>query len=221
MSMNLIPLYFYFMVLSFIASLTAYSNSNPENNYLKWWPPFLFLTLLVELSGSYLYLDGKNNTFIYNSFSIVEFPFYMANLSFFVRKPLAKKIIRYTAVLYAVITLINMLFIQGIMTFNSITFALGCLLIASFCVYYFLELFRSPKAIKLKNDPAFWICTGLLFFYCVSFPFFALANLSGGLPKILLKHFQTIVTILNCFLYTLFTIAFLCNRTRNYSSSSS
>jgi hypothetical protein len=221
MSLTLIPIYFYFIAVSFLVSLSLYSNSTPEYPSLKWWPPFLFLTLLVELAASFLYLDSKNNTFVYNFFILVEFTFYMINLSFFVRNPRAKKIIRLTIIPFTLFTVFNYLFLQGIMKFNSITYSVGSLFIVSFSIYYFFELFRSPKSVKLRTDPAFWICIGLLFFYVVLFPFYALANFSIQFPRFLMKNFQDIISILNCFLYTLYTIAFLCKRTRNYTQSSS
>ncbi|MGZ8557320.1 MAG: hypothetical protein ACXWWC_03260, partial [Chitinophagaceae bacterium] len=77
-----------------------------------------------------------------------------------------KKIIKAVLLIYALTSTVNIIFIQKMKAFHTITYSLGCLLIVIFCFYYFLELFKLPKSVKLKNNPAFWICTGLLFFYC-------------------------------------------------------
>jgi hypothetical protein len=43
----------------------------------------------------------------------------------------------------------------------------------------------------------------------------------SGISRLVLRNFTQIVTILNVFLYSLFTIAFICIRTRKYSLSQS
>ena len=85
-----------------------------------------------------------------------------------------KKVIRIIMILYALIAIINIIFIQKMKAFHTVTYAFGCLLIVAVCIYYFFELFKIPKSVKLKNNPAFWICSGLLFFYCCGFPLFGL-----------------------------------------------
>lgn len=219
--MPTLPIYFYFIALSFLVSLSIYVKPVVGYDYLKLWPIFLFLTLTVELIASFLYESSQNTISLYNFFGIVEFSFYLLNLSLFIRKPVVKKIIHYFIPLYAFLSTINIFFIQGVKSFSTISYSLGCLIIVCFCIYYFFELFRSPKSVKLKNDPAFWICTGLLFFYCCTFPMFALINFWQDISKLFIKNFESILIILNTFLYALITIAFICLRTRNYTLSSS
>jgi hypothetical protein len=216
--MSLLNIYFYFIILSFIVSLFVYKYSS--HTYLIYFPPFLLATLVGEFVASYLGYLGKNNVFIYNFFSVVEFCFYMLLVSNIIHTNKAKRIIRICSLLYAVIAISNILFFQGMKVFHTITYCLGCLLIVGVCIYYFFELFRSPKSIKLSRDPAFWICSGLLFFYCCGFPLYAFVNFWGQ-SEFMARSFGNIFTILNIFLYSLFTIAFLCSRTRNYISSPS
>lgn len=123
--------------------------------------------------------------------------------------------------LYLVVAIVNILFIQKIKTFHTTTYAFGCLLVVSFSIYYFLELFRIPRSGKLQYNPAFWICTGLLFFYCCGFPLYGLVNLWKSSWKLMVNNFTLITEILNIFLYSLFTIAFICARTRKYTLSPS
>jgi hypothetical protein len=216
--MSFIPIYIYLIALSFIVALFIYKT--PPYPYLKLFPPFLFATLVAEVTGSYLWSIKKNNNFIYNFFTVIEFCFYMFLLSLIINNLKAKKYIRVCAIFYALISVSNIIFFQGMKMFHTITYSLGCLLIVAVCIYYFLELFRSPKAIKLSKDPAFWICSGLLFFYCCGFPLYAFINFWARF-KWMTYSFENIFTILNIFLYSLFTIAFLCNKTRNYISSPS
>ncbi len=120
--------------------------------------------------------------------------------------------------IYALAAVLNIVYIQKMQTFHTYTYVIGCLIIVIFCIYYFFELFRLPKSVKLKNNPSFWICSGLLFFYCCGFPLFGLINSWGNISPLILRNFDAIVTILNIFLYSLFTIAFLCRiKVRKYT----
>jgi hypothetical protein len=58
-----------------------------------------------------------------------------------------------------------------------------------------------------------------LFYYSCSFPIFGLANFVKNAPPIILKNLGVIIVLLNVFLYSSFTIAFLCRlRTRKSTS---
>lgn len=216
--MSFLQPYFYFIALSFIVSLFAYKDFRYP--YLKWLPPFLFLTLIIEFVASYINgVKGDPNTAIYNLFSVFEFCFYLFLISLIIRNAKAKKIIAFASLFYAFVSLGNIFFFQGINHFHTVTYSLGCLMIVAACIYFFLELFRLPRAVKLSVDPAFWICSGLLFFYCCGFPLYAFLNFWAQFEWVV-TNFQKIVAILNIFLYSLFIIAFLCHKTRKYTSSS-
>jgi len=217
--MSFLPLYVYFIAISFLTSLSVYFISKDAPFYLKMFPPFLLATLVVESLGTYLSSIGKQNVWLYNFFTVIEFCFYLEVISLIISNRKMKKIIRVILVVYALASSINIIFLQQIMVFHTFTYAIGCLLIVAVCVYYFYELFKVPKAIKLWNNPAFWICSGLLFFYCCGFPLYGFANFISGISKLIISNFHSIIIILNIFLYSLFTIAFLCQfKTRKYIS---
>ncbi|MET0462324.1 MAG: hypothetical protein ABW007_04195 [Chitinophagaceae bacterium] len=213
------PLFVYFIGISFLASLSVYFLPKPAERYLKLFPPFLFATATVEIVGGYLESIGKQNVALYNVFTVIEFCFYFFVLAEVVHKSVMKKIMRITIFIYAVSALVNIFFFQGQKGFHTVTYSIGCLLVVIFCIYYFWELFRLPKSVKLHLNPAFWICTGLLFFYCCGFPLYGFINYLVTVSPLLRYNFFTIVTILNIFLYSLFTIGFLCRiRIRKYTS---
>jgi hypothetical protein len=217
--MGFLLLYHYFIVLSLLVSILTYKERSPL--YLKLMSPFLFLTLLTECYSSYLSTINRNNISIYNFFSAFEFGFYLFLISLIIRSARVKKFIWITIGVYFLVAVTNILFVQGIKTFHTTSYAIGCLLVVAFCIYFFYELFRAPSRGKLQYNPAFWICTALLFFYCCGFPLYGLMNLWARTLPLVVNSFETITTILNSILYSLFTIAFLCTRTRNYISSSS
>ncbi|MEO5564231.1 MAG: hypothetical protein ABIR18_12370 [Chitinophagaceae bacterium] len=212
--------YIFVLTLSFLASLTVFYKLNAVDSYLRYFPPFLLATILIELLGLYLNGKGRDNILTYNFFTAFEFCFYMWIVNLIINEKQVKKIIRITILVYAIIAAGNIIFIQT-GQFHTVTYALGCLMVVVVCIYYFFELFRLPRSIKLSSNPAFWICSGLLFFYCCGFPLFGLLNYWSGISKLVLKNFGQILTILNVFLYSLFTLAFLCIRTRKYTLSPS
>lgn len=213
------PLYIYFIAISFLFSLTVYLNRQQTPLYLLLFPPFLITTLTVEIIGASLSDRQQSNVWLYNFFTVFEFCFYLLLVSFIINNYKMKLILRYTSLVYAVAASANIIFVQRIGAFHTVTYSIGCLLIVAACVYYFFELFKRPKAIKLKNTPAFWICSGLLFFYCCGFPLFGMFNFLSGISNLIIKNFYAIIIILNIFLYSLFTIAFLCRlKTRKYIS---
>ena len=217
--MSFLPLNIFFIAISFLASISIYFTSKSSPFYLKLFPPFLLATLVTESFGAFLSSIGRTNVWLYNFFTVFEFCFYLWVINLIINNRLLKKIIRISLLLYMVISVNNIIFIQKMKAFHTVTYALGCLLVVIFCVYYFFELFKLPKSVKLKNNPAFWICTGLLFFYCCGFPLYGLTNYLSGISRLIIKNFYSIIIILNIFLYSLFTIAFLCRlKARKYTS---
>lgn len=205
------PLFIYFIGISFVASLTVYFVPKPAQLYLKIFPPFLLATASVELLGLYMQERNSSNLKIYNFFTVIEFCFYFFVLSQVIANLRMKKVIIATIFIYAAGAAVNILFFQGAKkTFHTVTYSIGCLLVTVYCIFYFWELFKLPKSIKLHLNPAFWICTGLLFFYICGFPLYGFINYLVSVSVLLRNNFFLIVTILNIFLYTLFTIGFLC-----------
>jgi hypothetical protein len=204
-----LPLYMFFLVASIIAGLSGYFQKEVPR-YLKLFPLFLVLTLSVECYGFWLAYYKKNNIVLYNVYAILNFSFYLFVLKEVITTPRIKKIIFYAILGFIFFALYNIIFFQHLHNWNSVNYMFGCLLVVAFCIYFFYELFRKPKSTKLSKEPAFWICSGLLFFYCSSFPFLGLNNFLQNIPSILMRNLGYILTVLNILLYTLFTIAFLC-----------
>ena len=215
--MSFLPLYVYFIFISFLASLSVYSASNTLYSYLRFFPPFLFTTIIVEFLGTYLASARRSNLSLYNFFSVFEFCFYFFVISLIISNKKMKKAVIVAMAMYFVIAITNIIFIQKLKAFHTVTYAFGCLVIVAACVYYFFELFKLPKSVKLKNNPAFWICSGLLFFYCCGFPLYGMFNFLSGISRLIIRNFYSIIVILNIFLYSLFTIGFLCRlKVRKY-----
>ncbi|OQP58503.1 hypothetical protein [Niastella populi] len=195
-------------ILCLLASITLFFQASVPR-YLKAFPFFMLITLVVEVTAWLLLQYKINVTLLYIVFTSFEFMFYLFIVAYSIYNLKVRKIILWLLAVYPVLVLLNRLFIQQ-RSFHTITYSIGCLLVVAACIFYFFELFQSTHSVNLIKEPAFWICSGLLFFYCCTFPLIGLWNYLHNLPGIILKNLNYILTFLNILLYSLFSIAFLC-----------
>lgn len=78
-------IYFAMIVISALAGLAVYFQKETAL-YLRLFPIFLLLTILVELAVSYLKVHGKSVQTIYSFFGAFEFLFYMFVLKEIIQK---------------------------------------------------------------------------------------------------------------------------------------
>lgn len=204
-----IPEQYYFIALSSIAGFIALKQKR-ISRHLWLFPFFLVLTLVVEIAGWQLSMKAQNNADLYNFFSLAASTYYMSLIMEVVYSRRARKVILWIMTVYVIISLINILFIQKIDAFHTMTYSIGCFLIVVISIYFFYELLRVPRSIDLKKEPAFWIVAGLLFFYICTLPILGVLNYLFSIPGVIARSLEQIIMILNVLLYSLFTIGFLC-----------
>jgi|SRR5579862_1567816 len=197
------------IAIALLASFTVYFRPQ-AHSYLRIFP--IFLSIIAILGGiiGYLSVYGINNIILFNVFSIFAFCFYFFVLSQIIVNTKIKKLIFFIMFLYPVLAFVNTIIIQKITVFHTRSYSIGCLLIVAFCIYYFYELFHLPRAINLLKETSFWICSGLLFYYACSFPLFGFINSLKNPSNMIKIHLGIIFNLLDVFLYSSFTIAFLC-----------
>lgn len=203
------PITVYFEFFSLLFSLTLYFRRGVPL-YLKLFPPFLAMTLVIEVVGWTRKGKDIDASLMYFLFIAFEFVFYLYMLRYVIRTARVKKVILSLVFIYSVLALVSIFIIEA-NTFPSISYSFGCLFIVGVCIYYFYELFHYPAATSLLREPAFWICTGLMFFYICSFPLFGLYKLLYSASSTIMLNISTILDVMNGFLYTFFSVAFLCS----------
>jgi hypothetical protein len=203
-----LPVYMYFLFISAAAGFILLRPASPL--YLKLFPFFLLSSAICEYIGWKMGTHRIPNTLLYNYLSTYEFTFYLLMIRMIIVKKTFKAIILWVACAYPAFCLLNIYLIQGPHTFHSFSYCTGCLLIVLTCIYYVIELFQLPNTINLLKEPAFWICSGLLFFCTVSFPLLGLTNYVYNISPIIIENLKFILNWMNVLLYAMFIIAFMC-----------
>lgn len=189
--------------------------------YLKIFPFFLLLILLVELGGQLLQEKGLNNTLLFNLFSVIEFFFFTYFFREVIPNPRIKKIITTISYLLPLLCLADIFLIQGPHIFHTYTYIIGCLVMVGLGITYFYHLFNSTERVDLLHEPAFWISIGIIFFFICSVSVVGSFNYISILPKLIRVNLQKILLLVNTFFYLIFIIAFLCQINILKSSSNS
>ena len=193
----------------FLASLTIFVRPAKER-FLKYLSLFLFVNFLLDTATCYTAVYSINNVFLNDVDSILVVSFHLYVLRAIVTGRKVKRFLLYSLLAYPLLCMINIFLVQTSGAFHTITYSFGCLLVVSSCIYYFWQLFQQKHSVDLVRQPAFWICSGLLFFYACTFPLFGMTNLMRALPAVILQNLFYIFILLNIFLYLSFTIAYLC-----------
>jgi len=203
-------IYVLFILLAFVAACALYTQKK-RSLVLYFLPPFLMLAFFVEAAGIWMSYRNVNNLMLYIIFTTIEFSFYCWLISEVIEIASIKKALLHCTWIYPVLVVLNKIFLQqGADHYPTITYALGCLVIACAAMAYFFGLFQSNKYVNLIRDPFFWICSGLLFYYTCSFPVFTIVNILYSASPIFLKNYGSITSLLNILLYSSFIIAALC-----------
>ena len=198
------------LAITFLISLGLFYQPKADP-YLRLFPYFLFLDMILESLSYYVSIRVKTNLIVSNPLTVFTFCFYFFILRQIVHHPIAKKVILYLLFIYPVIALFNIYFVLKNADFHSVTYSIGCLLVVAICIYYFLELFQQTRMVSLLRQPAFWICSGLLFYSACSFPLYGLNNLVfRNVSYGTIRNLMILFNLLDVFLYSSFIIAFLC-----------
>ncbi len=204
-------LYQYFLLIAIITSIWG-PVSAQDKAKLKYFPPFLSIMLLVEMSATLMAHHGINNLFLYNMESLFEFGFYLFFLYSNINGKEKIKFIPYLIWIFLILIIVDVFFIQGKSVFSTYSFILGCIFVSALCLYYFINLIFTVEKISFAKDPLFWINAGILFYHCIMIPAFGISNLYPIFSLTLQSYMFNLISSCNIILYILFSMGFLCKR---------
>jgi hypothetical protein len=201
-----------------------------KNTYWKWFPIYLAVIVLLELTGKFLieFLDdpsrsindperyrGTNiNAGLYRYFGIpIQFLFFFW---LFWRYFSNKKEYRWPmigAAIYVLSWFAEMLLFQKQQFwFMSFSYTIGNIVLLVLIILFFVRFINSENILKYKQSMMFWVCFGLMAFYLVTFPFYALRNTLWKSNRSVFYIYSYVSMGLDYLMYIFFTISFIWGR---------
>ena len=180
--------------------------------YLKTFAPFILVDTLIGAFILYLTRKSMQTIPLNNFLDLAKACFFVWVLKSIIQSRVIKRYATGAIMVLPIIICLDMLFWKDIGKFYSIIYVGVCMAVIFLSVFYFYELFKRTYSKNIVTDPRFWICSGLLFYYCISFQVYASTNFVKYLAINIDDLIRITLTTLNIFLYVLFSIAFVCER---------
>ncbi len=196
--------------LAFITSLRSFRLKNPQ--HLKVFSVLLGLTFLVEIGAVAFpkFTSVKTNSWLYNSFTLIEFSVYAWYYRRIIHLQRIRKAIRVFQILFPVFWFVTVFFVFGFKAWNSYVIITGAFFTMCFVLAYYYQLLASDDVVDISRHPEFWIATGMLIFYSCQVPYFGMLNYLVENYLLLAKKLLKVLTLINILMYSLFTYAYLC-----------
>jgi hypothetical protein len=192
------PIFHYFEWIALLCGVVVYAKI--KHTPLRWLVFFLCYMVITETLGRYFKIVIKeSNNWLYNIYLPVEAFIYSFILYKYAEKKWFKKSCRFFIYLIPIISLVNILFFQGIDTYNTYTNSIFSVGLLTLSIMYFIDVFLSEKLIIPWKEPLFWIVTGLFFYVLVSMAY------TFAFDYILINRLDA-----NALLYTLITRYLIC-----------
>lgn len=216
--MALTCIYIAAILFAFLSSLKSFRLDFPF--HLKIFSILLGLTFLVELYSALIVriVHVKNNYWIYNAFTLVEFWAYGYYYRQLIRLDLFRKIILFFLLLFPIFWLVTVCFVFGFNNWNSYVIVAGSFFTILFAVMYYYQVLLNREIQSLRNLPEFWIATGMLIFYIGCLPYYGTLNFLWTFHKSAARTLWKVLLIMDTIMYVLFSYGYLCRTTNTKKS---
>lgn len=194
-------LFRFYLTVLLLSSLIGLYHYRHLPTYLRCLSIMLVTTLLVETVSYFLI---KNNAWIFNIYTSLEFIFYFLLFKHHSANQKFKKVTALFMLIFIIVACANILFFQGFYLFNNYTHSLGAIFVVACAIAYYRQLLGGDKPEPLIRIPMFWISTGLLIFYASDFFFMALFHYIISVSIDLARQLYMITAGLNIVMYSLF-----------------
>lgn len=217
----------FFEIAAVISGLVCISRYRKSSSF-RYLVYFLLFTLLIEivfgwlptLIESFVFLEFlkdsllSKNQWIYNSYDVISFSFYLSYLAMHIKSLKVKKNSFYLIGIFILLTIVNLIssdvFFNSVSSFNYI---LGSFLIFIFASYYFYQLLISDNILAFYKQMPFYVATGCLLFYLIVTPVFIYSSYYSKKSPEFVHLYALTLTIANIFMYSCFIFGFtICYR---------
>ena len=197
-----------------------------NNNGVRVFVYYLWLTVIVEILGGYRYLMRDNydyewfialknsvfcnNTWLYNIYSYLAIGF----ISIFYYNLMATFKARITILAsLAVYSVFSILYFTLTDSFFKTTmpyhFTIGVTIICMYVLFYFLQLINNDIILKFYKLPSFYISIGLLLWYLSVIPLFIFNDYFKSVNTNFVEFRNLLLLFINICTYSCFAFGFL------------
>lgn len=202
------------ILLSFLFSLKLVKNKAIPYymNYFFWYPLVaLIIAIPLFIIANFFWSYYRYGS-ILNVFSLI---FHYSFLSFFIIKVMPNnQNKRFPKILFIVFLflIIAALTIKNVRIRSAVAFPTANLGLVVFSVIYYYKLFNNLPVLDLKNEPSFWIITGVFFCMSIHIPLSATVEyLYHKIPTHNLRIFMSLGAFCYIIMHIFFIKAFLCS----------
>ena len=204
-----------FMIAFTLAALVVSIKYYGRHRVLRIFTYYIAASLLQDLSALYILLcvhSGQLQTDLLeisvNTFMLFDFIVCNFFILHYISSPLRRRIIRLNGLLFLGLLILFYIRLYP-RTLGLSLVPYQCIFLILPCLLFFYELFLTVNPQPLKNQPAFWVVTGILFLHACDVPLM--------LTVPFLQHYAQAAYSLNYILYSLLFIllirAYLCTPT--------
>ncbi|MDR3694179.1 hypothetical protein [Mucilaginibacter sp.] len=193
-------------VLPVIAWLYNYKSLN---KVLKIAGVFFLIAFLIDLILELMTMmkGVVNNMPLIHLFVVINILFFTAIYYYAFFKPSVKKAIILLAALALLIVVFNIIFVEGIWEYPSLSITVLSVLLICFSLAYFYQLLNRQEFIHIEKQGLFWINSGVLFYFAINIFLFMLFKQFSVEEK---QEYYMIHSISNIIANILYTVGLFC-----------
>ena len=179
---------------------------------LRYLLPYFWFVVAVELVGLYLRRNGINNSWVYNVFDYIQYPFFFYIYHRHFTSAKFKKMVVYLTIVFFLMSAINwILFQPTFMEYHNRVFTMGSVLLSIVIVVYFMEILNTDRILNITEHLIVWVSFGLLFFHLTTIPLYAVINSLSSITDSV-EQFMALQNIPNIVMYLSFILGFICSK---------
>lgn len=204
--MNYYILYFTCLGISWLLSI--FLKKSEKGLFIL--PYLLSFALFVEIVTRVLVHFGLSHIYIYHLYIPLEYCLWAIYFYHVIPSGLVRKIIKISTPVFVISSLILSVTIVSFKAFPNLQLNIEGILLIVLAVISIFTI--QINHVTLFFRPVFWICVGVLVYYCATFSFVGVYNYILDYKSSLFESFKIYLLVIpNCFLYTCIAISFICS----------
>ena len=196
------------VLLPLIAALVKRKGLSQAQRWFAW---ILLVVFIIQTIATIMTMGyGLSNLPLYHLYTAIEGSFLIVLLARFFNDSIVKKVAYITAAFFAVFTIVNAFWIQGLYELPTYSRSIEGITLTLLAFAYFFKVMREVKIKRLHHTFLFWVVSGILIYFPSNLMLFIF-------DKFLYQTDQYVVLAvwgthggINILLYLAYTIAFLC-----------